>query len=83
MATKLDHIMKGKFSLNATNASNAEEEFRHEKYQDKNQDEHQKKGPADNDESNLEDGSANANLSEIIQTNKLSISRRAVNTINE
>lgn len=36
MATKLDHIMKGKFSLNATNAPNVDEEFRHEKYYDNN-----------------------------------------------
>ncbi len=75
--------MKGKFSLNATNPPNVEEEFRNENYYDTNQDDHQKKGLVDNDESNLEDGSANANLSEIIQTNKLSISRRAANTINE
>ena len=83
MATKLDHIMKGKFSLNATNSPNVDEEFRHEKYYDNNQDEHQQKGLVDNDDSNLEDGSANANLSEMIKTNKLSISRRAVNPINE
>ena len=32
MATKLDNIMKGKYSLNATNAPNVEEEHRKDKY---------------------------------------------------
>lgn len=85
MASKLDTIMKIKYSLNATNAPNVEEEFRQEKYHDNQQDESQQKVLVANDESNLEDAqaNANANLSEMIQTNQLSISRRAATSINQ
>ena len=83
MAAKLDNIMMGKFSLNGTNAPNNEEEFRQEKYHDDQEDQSQQKGLVDNDESNLEDGSANVNLSEMIQTNKLSISRRLASAVND
>ena len=85
MATKLDTIMKIKYSLNATNAPNVEEEFRQEKYHDNQQDESQQKVLVANDEGNLEDAQANAsaNLSEMIQTNQLSISRRAATSINQ
>ena len=76
MATKLDNIMKGKYSLNATNAPNVDEETR----QQKNYIPHildvsqQKSLVNNNDESNLDEGSVNANLSEMIRTNKIRIS---------
>ena len=78
MATKLDSILKGKFSLNATNAPNLDEETRQQQKEEhvpNHLDASDKKELINNeDESNLEEGQFNANLSQIIMTNKIKMS---------
>ena len=80
MASKLDIILKAnKYQLSATNAPDVVEE------EHKLQSRHiaqnfeiisQKKPVVHNDEGNLEDGSADAELSEIMQANHISVTKK-------
>lgn len=79
MATKLDSMLKGKFSLNATNAPNLDEETRKQQKEEhvpNHLDASDKKELINNEsESNLEEGQFNdSNLAHIIMTNKIKMS---------